>query len=191
MIKKILFSMAFLVSGWAFAEDMSLIAEISQKSINLVQQKAITQGLNWKQGDENNYSVDMGFIKGSMVMLVKSITAEGIWMDQNIDLGFAGKQQVQILLDQNTGEVKKMIVNGKEQAAPKNNVEVVEVKDDKITVPAGTFECLHATLQDKDNKEQFNIWVNPQAIPLSGMLKTIQPSQFGEVTILLTSFKKN
>ncbi|MFZ4403713.1 MAG: hypothetical protein ACOYOK_06375 [Pseudobdellovibrionaceae bacterium] len=191
MIKKILFSMAFLVSGWAFAEDMSLIAEISQKSINLVQQKTITQGLNWKQGDENNYSVDMGFIKGSMVMLVKSITAEGIWMDQNIDLGFAGKQQVQILLDQNTGEVKKMIVNGKEQAAPKNNVEVVEVKDDKITVPAGTFECLHATLQDKDNKEQMNIWVNPQAIPLSGMLKTIQPSQFGEVTILLTSFKKN
>lgn len=149
-----------------------------------------TQQLNWKVGDTNTYNLDMGFIKGSMVMSVRSTGADGIWMDQKMDLGFAGKQEVQVLLDPNTGEVKKMIVNGKEETPPVQNVEVVEVKEDRITVPAGTFDAVHARLKDLDKNEETNVWVNPGAIPLSGMLKTVQPSQLGNVTIVLKSFKK-
>ncbi|HND86173.1 MAG TPA: hypothetical protein PLU50_10210, partial [Pseudobdellovibrionaceae bacterium] len=114
-----------------------------------------------------------------------------MWIDQDVDLGFAGKQNASMLIDQNTGEIKKMLVNGKEQSVPKQDIEVIEVKEDKITVPAGTFECIHARLRDKGQNQEINSWINPQQIPLSGMLKTIQPSQFGNVTILLKSFIKN
>lgn len=45
-------------------------------------------------------------------------------------------------------------------------------------------------IKDKDNNQETNAWINPEQIPLSGMLKTIQPSQFGEVNVELTSFNK-
>jgi hypothetical protein len=125
-----------------------------------------------------------------MVMKVREVGADGIWMDQNMDLGFAGKQNASMLLDPNTGEIKKMLVNGKEQAVPKQNVEVVEVTEDHITVPAGSFDCVHARILDKDTKKESNAWINPQLIPLSGMLKTVQPTPVGDMTVELKSFHK-
>ena len=152
--------------------------------------QAHTQALDWKAGDEADYNVDMGFIKGTMVMKCREVTADGLWIDQNVDLQIQ-KQQISMLLDPNTGAIKKMLVNGQEQTPPKQNIEVVEVKADHITVPAGSFDCVHARLHDKDANNEINSWINPQAIPLSGMLKTIEPSQMGDVTIELTSFHKN
>lgn len=189
MFKGIIFSTILAVSSFAMAAPtfVDVVTGITHQQIS---EQAHTMGLNWKVGETNNYSIDMGFIKGSMVMSVREIAADGVWLDQNVDLGFAGKQVIQTLLDPNTGEVKKMIVNGKEEAVPKNNTEIVDVKEDKITVPAGTFECIHARLKDKDTNKESNAWINPQLIPISGMLKAIQPSQLGDVTILLTSFKK-
>jgi hypothetical protein len=150
-----------------------------------------TQGLDWKVGDENDYNLNIGtFIKGGMVMKVREVGADGIWMDQDMDLGFAGKQAAQILLDPNTGAVKKMLVNGKEQEVPKQNIEVIEVKEDHITVPAGAFDCVHARLMDKDTKKESNAWINPQLIPMSGMLKMIQPTQLGDMNVELKTFHK-
>ena len=189
MLKGIIFGAMFAVSSFAVAAPTFVDVVIGINHAQIMDQ-AHTMGLNWKVGESNNYSIDMGFIKGTMIMSVKEIAADGIWLDQNIDLGFAGKQSVQSLLDPNTGEIKKMIVNGKEEAVPKNNSEIVEVKEDHITVPAGTYDCIHARLKDKDTNKESNAWINPQLIPISGMLKAVQPSQLGDVTILLTSFKK-
>lgn len=151
--------------------------------------RAISRGLDWKVGDTNNYKLDMGFLKGTMVMTVASVGAEGIWMNQNMDLGGAGKQKVETLINPSTGEVIKTIVNGKEQEMPKQEIEIIEMVDDNITVPAGTFQCVHARINDKTNNQEINVWM-AASVPLSGMIKTIQPSQFGNVTVELTSFKK-
>lgn len=191
MIKAIIAALGLAVSVNAVAAPTTIVETMALQLSQTAMGEVHTQGLDWKVGDQNAYNIDMGFIKGTMIMLVRENGADGIWMDQNMDLGFAGKQNAQILLDKNTGEIKKMLVNGKEQQVPKQNVEVVEIKEDKITVPAGTFECVHARLKDKDKNEESNAWINPQQIPLSGMLKTVQPGQFGEVTVVLTSFKKN
>lgn len=189
MLKGIIIGLMSAISFAAGANTLPVA--LVQMQMPAVMDQARTQGLDWKVGDSASYNIDAGFIKGSMVMTVKSNNSEGIWMDQNMDMGFAGKQQVQTLLDPNTGEIKKMIVNGKEQTPPKNNVEVIDVKEDKITVPAGTFECVHARLKDKDKNEEINAWINPSVIPLSGMLKQTAPSQLGQVTVVLKSFKKN
>ena len=105
MFKGIIFSTILAVSSFAMAEPtfVDVVTGINHQQIL---DQAQTTGLNWKVGETNNYSIDMGFIKGSMVMSVREIVADGVWLDQNIDLGFAGKQVVQTLLDPNTGEIK-------------------------------------------------------------------------------------
>lgn len=190
MVKAIIATLGLAFAVQAHAST-NVFDVINAQQRMVIQDQAHTQALNWKVGDESDFSVDMGFIKGTMVMKCREVGADGLWIDQNVDLGFAGKQQMSMLLDPNTGAVKKMIVNGKEQEPPKQNIEVIEVKEDHITVPAGTFDCIHARLKDKDNNNEINSWLNPQQIPLSGMLKTIQPSQMGDVTIELTTFHKN
>lgn len=186
---KLIIAAAMAFTG--IAQASSLGETLFQQQHQLILGQVEASGLNWKVGDTSNYKLDMGFIQGTMVMSVKSIGADGIWMNQDADLGFAGKQKIEILIDPNTGEIKKMLVNGKDQAVPKQDVEIIEVKEDRITVPAGTFDCIHARIKDKEKNEEINQWINPQVIPMSGMLKSVAPSQFGTVTISLTSFKKN
>lgn len=190
MVKAIIAALGLVFSVSAVAAP-SAFEVLSQVQMPVIMDQAHTMGLDWKVGDSASYNIDMGFIKGSMVMSVRSVAADGIWMDQNMDLGFAGKQKVETLLDPNTGEIKKMLVNGKEQQVPKQDIEVIEVKEDRITVPAGSFDCIHARLKDKEKNEEINAWINPQLIPLSGMLKQVAPSQFGNVTVVLKSYKKN
>lgn len=190
MVKALIAALGLVFSVGAVAAPTP-VEVITQVQMPAIMDQARTMGLDWKVGDTASYNIDMGFIKGSMVMSVRSVAADGIWMDQNMDLGFAGKQKVETLLDPNTGEIKKMLVNGKEQQPPKQDVEVIEVKEDKVTVPAGTFDCIHARLKDKESNNEINAWINPQLIPMSGMLKQIAPSQFGNVTVSLKSYKKN
>jgi len=190
MVKALIAALGLAFSVNAVAAP-TITDVLVQAQMPAIMDQAQTQGLDWKVGDTASYTVDMGFIKGSMVMSVASIGADGIWMNQDMDLGFAGKQQAQTLIDPNTGEIKKMLVNGKEQAVPKQDIEVIDMKEDKVTVPAGTFDCIHARLRDKEKNEEINAWLNPSIVPLSGMLKQVAPSQFGNVTVALKSFKKN
>lgn len=190
MVKTIIAIVGLLISVNGVAAS-SPVEVLSQVQMPAIMDQASTLGLDWKVGDTASYSVDMGFIKGSMISSVRSIGADGIWMDQNVDLGFAGKQKMETLIDPNTGAVKKMLVNGKEQAPPKQDIEVIEMKEDRITVPAGTFDCIHARLKDKESNKEINAWINPQVIPMSGMIKQVAPSDLGNVTIVLKSYKKN
>ena len=190
MFKAIIAALGLAFSVNAVAAP-SITEVVVQAQMPGILEQAQTTGLDWKVGDRADYSIDMGFIKGSMITSVASIGADGIWMNQDMDLGFAGKQKMEMLIDPNTGETKKLLVNGKEQQIPKQDIEVIEVKEARITVPAGTFDCIHARLKNKEDNSEINAWINPEQVPLSGMLKQVAPSQFGQVTVVLKSFKKN
>lgn len=190
MVKALFAAVTLAFSINAFAAP-TITDVVAQTQMPAIMEQARTQGLDWKVGDTASYNVDMGFIKGSMIMSVASVGADGIWMTQDMDLGFAGKQKMETLIDANTGEIKKVLVNGKEQQIPKQDIEVIDFKEAKVTVPAGTFDCIHARLKDKETNNEINAWLNPEIVPMSGMLKQIAPSQFGNVTVALKSFKKN
>lgn len=154
-------------------------------------QSAETLGLEFKKGESANYNLNMGFIQGSMIMSVFDIVADGVWIHQDVDLSFAGKSKIEILLDPNTGEIKKLIVNGKEEQIPeRGDMEVVETREETLTVPAGTFATVYFKVLDKTKNETIQQWVNLKDIPVFGMVKSISPSQIGEVVIELTSFRK-
>lgn len=159
----------------------------------IAQQTILSQvestALNFKKGDSANYNLNMSIIQGTMVMSVHDIVADGVWIHQDVDMSFAGKQKMEILIDPNTGETKKLIVNGKEEKIPdQGDVELIETKEETIRVPAGQFTCLYIKAKTKEGEAQQ--WVNLKEVPVFGMVKSIMQSQLGPVTIELTSFKK-
>jgi hypothetical protein len=190
MFKSLILVAALVVSTSAQASN-SIGMFLFQKQIVQIQGVIKAQGLNWHVGDTNNYKLNMGgFINGTMKMYVREIAADGIWMNQDVDL-MIQKSKIEVLLNPANGEVIKMIVDGKEQAAPKNDVEVVDQKEATITVPAGTFKTIYLKIKDNaNNGSTSEMWVNPRDIPLSGMAKSLADSQLGKVTIELQSFEK-
>ena len=147
-------------------------------------------GLNWTVGDTADYNLSMGFLKGTMKMSVHQEIDKGFWVHQDISL-MGQQQKAEILFDKNTGELLELRVNGEKQELPDpGNQEIVETKGTTVTVPAGTFDCLYAKIRDIDKNEESEAWINPDLIPIMGMLKQLAPGQFGQVVIELTAFNK-
>lgn len=190
MFKSFIIAAALVVSTSAQASN-SIGMFLFQKQIPQIQGVIKAQGLNWHVGDTNNYSLNMGgFLNGTMKMYVRDIAADGIWMVQDVDLTIQ-KSKIEILLNPATGEVIKMIVDGKEQAPPKNDTEIVEQKEATVTVPAGTFKVIYLKMKDNSQNGQISeAWINPREIPLIGLAKSLADSQIGKVTVELTSFEK-
>lgn len=189
MIKGMVTSLVILLGISAFASNpiMNVV------NVNELQQATMAQvgpfGLDWKIGEAIDYSLDMGFIQGKMRMEVKTENNEGFWVHQDVDLGFMGQQKIEILFSKVDGRVLKIIANGQEQQLPDpNNMEIVEMKESNVTVPAGTFDCIYARIRDKQQNQESEAWINPSIVPISGMIKTIAPSQFGKITIVMTGF---
>jgi hypothetical protein len=189
MFKSLILALGFMVSVSANATNITnLVHDINSQILSDIQ----TQGVfNWKVGDTTSYSIDMSIIKGTMVMAVKDVQADAVTFTQDMDLGFAGKQACEMIINPNTGETKKMTCNGQDQSTDgAGEIEVVDQKEDTVTVPAGTFTCLYIKAKQKKDGSIVEQWINPKLIPVLGMAKTIAPSQFGPVTIALTSFKR-
>lgn len=182
----------FGLSSTAKAVDINqLLVLESNKIFNQVSPSAF----DFKKGDFAKYSLTIGgFINGSMEMNVLDVISEGVWIQQLVDLGFAGKQDMRQLMDPLTGEIKKFIVNGKEQAPPdRGQVELVDQREETIDVPAGRFDCVYikAKIQAEGKTTESEQWINPRDVAVMGLVKMASQTQFGQMTALLKSFKKN
>lgn len=191
MLKKVLMVIGMFTASMAMANEIptqALLKAVSDASA----MQAQAAGINWAIGDACHYDLSMAsFIKGKLDVVVREKTNDGYWLDQNVDLGFLGKQSMSVLIDANTGAIKKVIVDGKEQAPPdQSEMEVIEVKESKITVPAGTFDAVYFKVHDKKQNQDTEQWANPKLIPVSGMIKSIGQSQMGQVVTELVSFEK-
>lgn len=147
--------------------------------------------LEWKVGDWTDYSLKGGVISGKMHVLVRNEVTEGFWVQQDMDLGFMGKQKIEILYDKNTGKVLQLLVNDEKKTPPDpSDMEVVETRNEKVTVPKGTFDCIYAKILNKKENQTTEAWLSPNLVPVSGMVKTLTPSQMGVITVVLTNFLK-
>jgi hypothetical protein len=149
-------------------------------------------GLNWTVGDSADYNLNGGIIQGTMHMFVRETSDVGFWMEQDMDLGALGQQKVEVNINKDNGQIVDMIVNGQKQTPPAaDDEEIVDSHKDNVTVPAGTFDCFWVKIHSKSQNNDSQSWLNPTAVPIAGMIKTIAPSQIGDITIELTGFKKN
>jgi hypothetical protein len=148
--------------------------------------------LPWKVNDSCDYSMNGGIIQGTVHMFVASETDQGFWVQQDMDMGFLGKQKVEVLYDKTTAKVLQMKVNDQAQTPPDpNDQKIVETKNDHITVPKGEFDCMYVKIHDNKQNQDAETWVNPKIVPIAGMLKTLSQSQLGPIDIELTNFVKN
>lgn len=189
MFKQIIIALGLTLSLSVQAQANTVIEEISASTFSALQ---LQSPFDWKVGDTASYKMNLGgFIQGSMVLSIKDVQPDSLTITQDMDLGFAGKQNCEQVLNPNTGEVKKFTCNGQDQQQPsQGEIEVVETKEATVTVPAGTFTCLYIKAQQKSDSSIIEQWVNPKQVPVFGMVKTIAPSQLGKITLELTSFKK-
>lgn len=188
MLKVIVMALGLALSTTAMSSPIQgLVANLNQGIFSEVEAEAF----NWKVGDTSSYDMNAGFVKGSMVMTITSINGNEVIINQKLDLGFLGKQDCDATIDASNGQTTKLVCNGQEQQRPdQGDIELVDMKEDKITVPAGTFDCIHIVAKNKKDNSEINQWANPKLIPVSGLIKAVTPSQLGKVTVELKSFKK-
>jgi len=173
----------------ASAQEHLELFDVSDLQTALSLQASMRAGLNWKVGDRASYKLDMaGFLKGTSNNYVREDTGTGFWIVQEIDLMFQ-KQKVEILINKTTGRIERLLVNGQEQSVPQNETEVLEMKEDRITVPAGTFDCIYAKIRDRSDGKISEAWINPKVVPMSGTLKAVADSQLGKVVQEVTSMQ--
>ena len=190
MLKSVLSLAAVLAFSVGAKAVTATAVELSQPLITTVaiQTKVSTLGLKWKVGDNADYKINIGgFFDGTIHSFVRDDNGTEIWVQQDADL-MGNKQKIEILFDKATGQVKKMLADGKEQALPDaSNMEVVDQKEDSVTVPAGTFKAIYVKIKDKKDGKIQEAWINPQEVPINGMVKALADSQFGKVTQELTA----
>lgn len=144
--------------------------------------------INWKVGETANFDVSVGPF-GKLGTMVKTVTREegnAVWISQNADLAIQ-KDSSEILLDRATGKVLKYIHNGKEEQMPDDEIEVISQDTTEVTVPAGTFPCMHVVAKSKQ-VQKIELWANPRDTVMEGTLKMVMSAQM-EITMELTSFQ--
>jgi hypothetical protein len=161
-------------------------------------QTAITQSnlaslalIDWKVGDAQDYNVDLGLpgFGGTMHKEATKEEGNGIWVKQQLELPIMNDTS-EMLMDRNTGKILKFIHNGKEEAVPSGDIEIVKTENTQITVPAGTFKVMHVIAKSKD-VSQIELWANPRVISLDGGAKMYMDQGQIKITMELTKFVKN
>lgn len=153
----------------------------------------LTQGNfidTWVVGDTANYKVTQGLLKGKVTQQVTSKTDEEAWLKQELKV-MGRLEKAETLVGKN-GEIKRVIVNGREQRVPNpDEVEVIKTEETEVSVPAGTFKAIYTEILQKRNNKISKAWLNPQAVPTGGLIKGIQPHSNGDIVLELVSYTKN
>lgn len=185
-----LLAAALMAVGIASPARAELVVDVQSLQQAFTTEAALV-GLNWNVGDKASYKISIGgFINGTSENYVREDTGTAFWMVQDMNMGMMGKQKIEILLNKSTGQIEKILANGQEQQIPSaSDVEIVDMKESHIRVAAGEFDCVYVKVKDKKSGQVQEAWMNPQAVPMSGTLKSLGQSQLGQVTQELTSFQ--
>lgn len=187
--------LAFGGSALAFETIEVSANQVQELNSALVQQSLLTVTpldlIDWKVGDNASYNIMAGAF-GNLGTMVKSVASEegaAIWVKQEISM-MGQKEVVEMLLNRADGKILKYRHNGKDQAIPDSDIEVISQDYTEVTVPAGKFKALHIVAKMKDGKE-VELWANPRDTVMDGALRTIvDTGMIGKMDIQLTKFSK-
>ena len=145
--------------------------------------------LDWHVGDRAEYQLNAPIGRGTSVQFVREDVGTGFWMQTDVDMGFLGRQKIEVLANKATGRIERVLVNGNEQTPPDpNDVEIIDTREERVRVPAGEFQSTYRKIKNKKDNSIQEGWSNPQMVPMGGMLKAMGNTQIGTVTQLLTRF---
>jgi len=185
------------VSSIGFASESSqettLAAQIAAQIVVESDLRAAARPLdliNWKVGDTMSYNVLLrGQNLGTSVKSVTSDEGTAIWIKQAVKMLFQN-EVVDVLISKADGKILKMKRNGQDMEVPSSDLTIISQDYQRVTVPAGTFDSVHIVAKTKD-VEKLEVWANPKETSMDGTLKQNMTMQLGEVSMVLTSFKRN
>ena len=166
----------------------STLANANMSGLNYHQDMDPLALINWKVGDSSDYTLSLAFGQGSMHKEVTAEEGNDVWLTENVAI-LGQKDSSKLLFDRNTGKIIKMIHNGKEEAIPNEQPEIISQDYGDITVPAGTFKAIHIVAKTK-SVSHIEVWANTKEVVIDGAIKQIMSTQFGDVTLELTKQKK-
>ena len=170
---------------WTARAQMSLSA---LESVSAVMDEVASVPLVWKVGDVSEFNVSAGtFGSGKMTKTVTQDTGTAFWVLENMSMP-GHQEKLEKLYNKADGQIIKFIRNGTEQNPADSKIDVESQNDDKVTVPAGTFNTLHIVGKTK-NTSRIELWSNPDATVIDGTIKLIMKSSFYTITSELTGFK--
>lgn len=146
--------------------------------------------INWQVGDQSDYDVKAfgGMMNGKLHKEAFKEEGAALWVRNQINL-MNNNDVSEILINRADGKILKLIHNGKEEQIPNDEIEIINQEYTQITVPAGTFQCIHITAKSKQSSK-IEVWANPRDIVLEGTAKQAVAAQFGEVVMELTKFQR-
>jgi hypothetical protein len=191
MIRSILATLVLVTGCFASATTISAFTYDLVEGV-LSSQVHSMAGLNFKQGDTAAYKMSIAsFINGTMTTTVKSVAVDAVVITQDVSI-MGQAQSCDSTINPQTGQIKSIVCNGKPQDAnQQGDIEVVDSKEDSVTVPAGTFDCLYVKAHNKKDNTDIEQWINPKLVPVMGLVKMNAPTQLGTMVAELTSFKRN
>lgn len=186
-------SLALNVSANAF--DLSTHPAVKAMTSPAHQRALFAEMIDWKVGEYQEFVVKLSFFSGTMTKEVTAEEGEGdeaaIWITQLISLA-GQKQEVKTLIRRSDAKTLKVIVNGQEQPVDEEGgeVEVLEQRQEKVTVPAGTFDAIYvkARVKAQDQDQVVELWAAPGKVNMEGLAKMKTEAQGMEITIELKKF---
>lgn len=180
-----------LLTSSAFAADTNTAPDLQRALLHLsISNTLMTEdAIDWAVGDSASYNLTMRYGKGTMVQSVTKDEGKSLWLRQILTLN--GKKQVlDVLLSKADGSIQRMLENGEEAEIPADEgLEILSADERRITVPAGTFNCLHIVAKMSDGY-RLESWVDPEDTVMDGTIKQIVGSDMGNIVLELASFKR-
>lgn len=164
------------------------VAVVPAAVVRAIVVQSVKDLIDWKVGEYTNYNIEF-FLPGTLDKKVSGEEKGAVWVEEVMDFQGLGKTEVKVKLSRATAEILEYYVNGEKQEIPETpKYEIIDQEEEMLTVPAGTFKTIKVTLKDKESGEMTYIWINPKDVAMEGMVQMTAPTQFGEMTLKLTSF---
>lgn len=183
-----------LLAGVTGISNQTIPTEVINSVVKDLAPNFTNGAFDWKVGDTLNFELRIKPVPvaASTVLQVTAMEKDAITLLETISYKTL-KVSIETVLDPNTGQIKSIKVNGRPSKVPTGSAsttKVVKEEEAHIKVPAGEFDCIHIVTETetKGQTSQSEMWVNPAAIPISGMLKSVSVAGYATIQMELLSF---
>ncbi len=183
-------ALAFSWAAPAQANNNSLAIELAVANIqvSVAGEMETMNVINWEVGENSNYKMTSLFGElGTMAKRVDREQGNAIWVISETS-GQMGDNTVEMLIDRATAQTLEYIENGQRKEPPSNDdFELIDQSEERITVPAGTFDTIKITGKTSQIKK-LELWANPSEVVMEGSVQMKADTGFLPITMQLTSF---
>lgn len=188
-----LFALLAGVSSPAWAERSDMLSELQRTTITraIAQEMVEKNVINWRVGERAQYRIKA--VIGELGKLNKWVDRDegtALWLISEITGQQAQKTEAKI--DRATGQILEYIENGVRKDPPQQDVEIISQDEQRVTVPAGSFDSIHVVLKVNNNPQvrKVEVWINPRDVVMDGSIKTKVETSFMPIEIEMLSMTR-